>query len=134
MPPRIPIGAGSFGTPNTNTTRIHTLAEAQEIVDIVVSHGIKTFDTSRFYGLGSSEEFLGKLDLKGSVVDTKIYPMEPGYFAPANLRAVFQESLRALGNQKVGVFYLHFPDRSAEQASFEDILREVNEWHKEGLM
>lgn len=60
--------------------------------------------------------------------------MEPGYFSPANLRAVFKESLKALGNHKIRVFYLHFPDRSVEQASFEDILREVNEFHKEGLM
>lgn len=34
-------------------------------------HQIKTFDTSRFYGHGSSEEFLGKLDLKGALVDNK---------------------------------------------------------------
>ncbi|KZP14581.1 Aldo/keto reductase [Athelia psychrophila] len=136
MSTRVPVifGAGSFGNPNTNTPRIHTLAESQEVVDIVLSHGIRAFDTSRFYGLGSSEEFLGKLDLKGSTVDTKIYPIEPGYFAPTNLRAVFQQSLKALGDHKVRVFYLHFPDRSAQQASFEDILREVNEFHKEGLI
>lgn len=45
-----------FGEPNTNTTRIHSLSEAQEVVDVVVSHGHKAFDTSRFYGYGSSEE------------------------------------------------------------------------------
>jgi len=65
---------------------------------------------------------------------SRIYPIEPGYFSPANLRVVFQESLKALGNHKIRVFYLHFPDRSAEQASFEDILHEVNEFHKEGLI
>lgn len=68
------------------------------------------------------------------MIPFRIYPIEPGYFAPTNLRAVFQQSLKALGDHKVRVFYLHFPDRSAQQASFEDILREVNEFHKEGLM
>jgi aryl-alcohol dehydrogenase-like predicted oxidoreductase len=49
-------GGGAFGVPNTNTTRIHTLAEAQEIVDLFMGHGQTGFDTARAYGYGSSEE------------------------------------------------------------------------------
>jgi len=134
MPTRIPLilGAGSFGVPNTDTTRIHTLPEAQAVVDRFLSYGQNGFDTSRSYGYGSSEEFLGKLDLHGSFVDTKIAPMEPGAFAPDKIRESFQASLKALGPQKIRVLYLHFPDRSDKQVPFEDTLREINEIHKSG--
>jgi hypothetical protein len=49
-------GASVFGEPNMNTTRIHSISGAQKIVDAMVSHGHKAFDTSRFYGNGTSEE------------------------------------------------------------------------------
>jgi len=136
MPSRIPIvfGAAVFGEPNTNTTRIHSLSEAQDVVDVIVSYGHKTFDTSRFYGNGSSEEFLGKLDLKGSAVDTKIYPAEPGNFSPEKLRADLHRSLKALYPHRIRTLYLHYPDRYDKPTSFEDTLREINEFHKEGYI
>ncbi|KIM81787.1 hypothetical protein PILCRDRAFT_8458 [Piloderma croceum F 1598] len=134
MPTRVPLilGAGSFGVPNTNTTRIHTLPEAQAVVDRFLSYGQNGIDTSRSYGYGTSEEFLGKLDLHGSLVDTKIPPKEPGGFAPDKIRASFQASLKALGPHKIRVFYLHYPDRSDKHVPFEDTLREINELHKSG--
>jgi aryl-alcohol dehydrogenase-like predicted oxidoreductase len=49
-------GAASFGVPNTNSTRIHTLPEAQAVVDRFLSYGQNGFDTSRSYGYGTSEE------------------------------------------------------------------------------
>lgn len=64
----------------------------------------------------------------------RIYPVEPGYFAPEKLRTVFHESLEALGPHKIRIFYLHSPDRSDRSPSFEDTLREINEFHKAGLM
>jgi aflatoxin B1 aldehyde reductase len=64
----------------------------------------------------------------------RINPAKPGYFAPDNLRAVFQESLKAFGPHKIRVFYLHAPDRSNQSAPFEDTLREINEFHKAGHM
>lgn len=64
----------------------------------------------------------------------RILPVEPGYFAPEKLRAVFNESVKALGPHKIRVYYLHAPDRSEQSAPFEDTLREINELHKAGLM
>jgi aryl-alcohol dehydrogenase-like predicted oxidoreductase len=84
-------GGAAFGAPNT-ITRINTIPEAQEVVDLFLSHGQSGFDTARSYGYGTSEEvcpqgvhvdehiltsirpqskFFGKLDLHGSLVDTK---------------------------------------------------------------
>lgn len=64
----------------------------------------------------------------------RIFPTTPGYFAPDNMKAVFQESLKALGPQKIRVYYLHAPDRSDKPVPFEDSLRVINEFHKAGLM
>ena len=95
---------------------------------------------------------LGKLDLKGSAVDTKyyfificvpmqiylcscrIYPAEPGIFGPEKLRTVIHQSTKALKPYKIRIFYLHYPDRFETPTSFEDILREINEFHKAGHM
>jgi aflatoxin B1 aldehyde reductase len=49
--------------------------------------------------------------------------------APASLRAVFDESLKALNTENVDIFYLHAADR---QVPFVQTLREVNELYKEG--
>jgi len=48
-------GGAAFGAPNT-ITRIHTIPEAQEVVDLFLSHGQSGFDTARSYGYGTSEE------------------------------------------------------------------------------
>jgi aflatoxin B1 aldehyde reductase len=99
-------------------------------------------------------KFFGKLDLHGSFVDTKYFafvfikrqvidvilslyrinPAEPGAFAPDKLRATFQDSLKALGPQKIRVLYLHSPDRSDKRVPFEDTLRVINEFHQSGHM
>ena len=72
---------------------------------------------------------LRQLDLKGAVVDTKIFPREPGEHEPEKLKATFKLSLEALGPIKVHVFYLHAPDRTVP---FEDTLEAVNDLYKAG--
>ncbi|EGO03595.1 hypothetical protein SERLA73DRAFT_175138 [Serpula lacrymans var. lacrymans S7.3] len=127
------LGAGSFGKPGpkSNGARVHTVEQCREMVDAFVRYGHKKIDTARIYGGGTSEEFLGEIDVKGCTVDTKVYPMQPGDHAPARLRAIFRESIKALNGQKVHTLYLHAADRSVP---YEDTLREVNEMHREGLL
>ncbi|KAH7926261.1 Aldo/keto reductase [Leucogyrophana mollusca] len=138
MSTRIPLiyGAASFGakSPQSVGARINTLEDAQQVIDLFVSHGHKGLDTSRIYGAGSSEEFLGQLDLKGCAIDTKAFPgrpraFSPGGFAPDKLRVSLEQSLKALGKHKIRTFFLHCPDRSVP---IEDTLRAVNEFHREG--
>lgn len=74
-------------------------------------------------------------------MDTKLYPNGamanralmagiPSYtHTPADVRRGFEDSVKALGCEKVDMFYLHGPDRTN---SFEDTLRTVNELYKEG--
>ncbi|KAH7928952.1 Aldo/keto reductase [Leucogyrophana mollusca] len=130
---RIPLvyGTPSFGVPSPKSVaaRINTVKDAQEVADLFFSYGHKGLDTSRVYGDGSSEEFIGQLDLKGGYVDTGSYPSNPGDFAPDKLRESVRLSVEALGPHKINVYFLHAPDRSVP---IEDTLRTIDELHKEG--
>jgi len=120
-----------MGVPGKGAVRTGDLPTCQKILDVFFKHGHKELDTARNYGEGTTEEYLAKLDIKGSTVDTKVYPNYPGAHKPENLTATFKQSLAALGpNIKVRVLYLHAPDRSVP---FEDTCREMNRLHEEGL-
>jgi len=132
----IVFGAMTFGS--TPTSRTPDISVCAKILDIFQSHGHNEIDTARFYNTGTSEEYLGKLDMKkrGIVVATKLYPTKgtqmPGEqisHSPADLRKHLLLSLQALQADKVDMWYLHGPDRSTP---YEETLREVNNLHKEG--
>ncbi|KIP02719.1 hypothetical protein PHLGIDRAFT_16341 [Phlebiopsis gigantea 11061_1 CR5-6] len=83
-------------------------AIAQEFVDYVISRGQVGLDTSRIYCDGTSEQLLGKLELRGAAcVDTKVYPVPPGGHKPEKVKASFDASATALNGKKIRVFYLH---------------------------
>ncbi|KAG2139313.1 NADP-dependent oxidoreductase domain-containing protein [Suillus clintonianus] len=129
---RLLYGAFQFSVPGPRSlgARINTIEDAQNIIDVFASHGHKQIDTSRVYGGGTSEEFIGQLDLKGCTVDTKVFPSAPVGFAQDKIRASLEASIKALGKTKIETFYLHAPDRSVP---IKDTLRAINELHSEGL-
>ncbi|EIM92034.1 aflatoxin B1-aldehyde reductase [Stereum hirsutum FP-91666 SS1] len=131
MPTRIPIiyGAAGFGAPGTKA-KVTDLADAQKFVDLLVSAGHKQFDTSRFYGGGKSEELLGKLNLEGAELDTKILPVQPGDHRPERLKEFVAESIKALNGKKIRTLYLHAPDRTTP---FEETARGMDEIYKAGI-
>ncbi|EIW75850.1 Aldo keto reductase [Coniophora puteana RWD-64-598 SS2] len=134
MSSRIPLiyGCGLFGKEGTLFAQIHDLEECQKIIDGFTARGHKIMDTSRVYGNGSSEEFLGLLDLNKAMVDTKAYPVTPGDAAPVKLRESLNTSIRVLGpyGRRIRVFFLHVPDRSVP---FEETLSEVDKMYRDGL-
>ena len=132
------LGAMTIGKPGIEMTRVHTVEEASKMLDVLQSHGHNEVDTARFYGFGSSEEYLGQMEWqkRGIVMDTKIYPTagknmggEEWTHRPEDLREALLRSLKALQADKVDMWYLHGPDR---KTPFEDTLREVNNLYKEG--
>ena len=132
-------------TPSTGVeqTRTHTVEDCKKILDVFQAHGHNEVDTSRFYGEGSSEEFLGELDWqkRGIVMDTKFYPTagrqmsksdapEGGWtHNPEHLRRNLMTSLKALKADKIDMWYLHGPDRTTP---YEVTMRAVNDLYKEG--
>ncbi|EIW77233.1 Aldo keto reductase [Coniophora puteana RWD-64-598 SS2] len=131
---RVPViyGTGGFGKPGprSNGARIHTVADAHTVLDVYFARGYTTLDTARLYGGGTSEEFLGEMDLpQGVTIDTKAFPGHAGAFSASGIRACLEASLRALAGKKIRTFYLHAPDRGTP---VEETLKAIDELYKEG--
>ncbi|KAF1975540.1 Aldo/keto reductase [Bimuria novae-zelandiae CBS 107.79] len=135
----IVFGAMTFGKEGEEQVRTSNLADCAAILDTFQKHGHNEIDTSRFYGGGTSEEYLAALKWqeRGLVMDTKFFPNVHGMLGRAvthldasSMRNGLNESLKALGGaEKVDLWYLHAPDRSIP---LEDTLKAVDELYKEG--
>jgi len=91
-----------------------------------LSLGVNWIDTAAVYGLGHSEEVVGRLlrDLpngerplvftKCGLVWNSRDPMEPArrVLAPASIRAECEASLRRLGVERIDLYQFHRPDES----------------------
>ncbi|OAP58153.1 hypothetical protein AYL99_07243 [Fonsecaea erecta] len=141
-PVKVVFGAMTFGRPGVEQARVNDLQVAGSMLDLFRSHGHNEIDTAQFYGLGSSEEYLGMLKWadRGLAMATKFYPTAnivdpnaPGgkgtTHCPEHLRENLLKSLKALQTEKIDLWYLHGPDRTTP---YEVTLREVNNLHKEG--
>ncbi|MBP0618059.1 aldo/keto reductase [Jiella mangrovi] len=78
-------------------------------------------DTSRIYGFGRSEERIGKVIRErgglpeGFVISTKLdRDFQTGRFDGDRVRQSFEESLSALGLDKIGILHLHDPEYAAD--------------------
>ncbi|KAJ5664192.1 hypothetical protein N7507_004923 [Penicillium longicatenatum] len=133
------FGAMNIGEEGDGRTRVHSLEEAGKMVDLFKSYGHVDIDTARIYGDGSSETYLGNLNLTGVNLDTKLFPSAANpamalvgaayHHSPEDLRLGLMRSLEALRVPKVHIWYLHSPDRTVP---FEETLCEVNNLHQEG--
>ncbi|CAI7574354.1 unnamed protein product [Penicillium discolor] len=137
---KLVFGSMNIGEPGDGRTRVHTLEEAKQMVELFKSYGHVDIDTARIYGDGSSETFLGNLNLTDVNLDTKLFPsaanpkmalMGTSYHHNAkDLRLGLIRSLEALKVPKVHIWYLHSPDRTVP---FEETLCEVNKLYQEGV-
>ncbi|KAJ6568873.1 aflatoxin B1-aldehyde reductase [Mycena capillaripes] len=128
---RIPViyGAGDIGAPGT-FCKLPDAQAAQRIVDAWCKRvGPSAIDTSNLYGFGTSEKILGEMDLYGSCVDTKFYPLVAGDHSAAKIKEAYAKSIEALKSTKIRVLYLHAPDRATPWA---ETLQVIDELHKEG--
>ncbi|KAH8829428.1 NADP-dependent oxidoreductase domain-containing protein [Flagelloscypha sp. PMI_526] len=124
------LGAAPWGNEGTPLTCIHDLGTCQTMIDLFASAGGKRIDSSNLYGAGTTDAYIGKIDLKGVVADTKIWPFAPGDHASEKLRKAVETCVEALHPHKIGVLYLHLPDKSVP---FIDTAREIDALHKRGL-
>jgi len=129
---RVPLifGTMTFGEAGKNAVRTTSLKDCQDILDIYIKHGGREIDTARVYGEGTTEEYLAKLNLYQSKLDTKAMPNKPGEHSTQKLREQVERSIEALGkNVKIRTLYLHKPDRSTP---FEETLRAADTLYREG--
>jgi D-threo-aldose 1-dehydrogenase len=153
---RLGYGAASIG----NHRKELSDADADRILEVAWTSGIRHFDTAPHYGLGLSERRLGRF-LAGQprdqfVVSTKVgrllQPNPAGgnhlddedFVVPATYRRVWdfsaagvrrsmEESLRRLGLDRVDVLYLHDPERWDLQRGLADGLPALVRLRDEGL-
>ena len=98
-------GGDDYG-PNESIERV--IAAIDEAIDA----GMNWIDTAEVYGHGTSEELVGRtLDGRDEVlVASKVAPKPSGSgFAPDEVRAACEASLRRLGRDALDLYHLHWP-------------------------
>jgi D-threo-aldose 1-dehydrogenase len=96
---------------------------ARETVRAVFASPVNFLDTSRIYGFGRSEERIGAVIRErdglpeGFVISTKLdRDPETNRFDGAQARRSLEESLRALGVDRIDLLHLHDPEHAASLA------------------
>ncbi|KAF8906057.1 Aldo/keto reductase [Gymnopilus junonius] len=131
----IVMGAMTFGEPGKEGARVHDIKDVEAILDAFRAHGHTEIDSARTYAGGTSEEYLGKIDLlsKGFKIETKLSPnkklAEFISHDPEGLRKNLLKSLEALNVDSLDIWYLHAPDHTVP---YEITLKAVNDLYKEG--
>jgi aryl-alcohol dehydrogenase-like predicted oxidoreductase len=104
------VGCNNFGR------RIDETA-ARAVVDAALDEGITLFDTADTYGVGQSEEFLGRAlgARRDDVVIATKFGMGDGTALPKGASAEsvtsgVEGSLRRLGTDRIDLYQLHAPD------------------------
>ena len=122
-----------YGEPTPESEAINLLHRA---VDLGITH----FDTAEIYGQGRNEQLLGKAFAgrwNEIVLATKFGPQRDfgtGAFvgvdgSPANVRSSCEKSLRRLGIENIGLYYLHRVDPDTQ---IEDTVGEMAKLVQEG--
>lgn len=116
---RICFGTSSLGDmPGTYGYAVDE-DQAKKTVEAIFDSPVNLLDTSRIYGFGRSEERIGAVIRErgglpaGFVISTKLdRDPETNAFDAARARRSLEESLKALGIDRVDVLHLHDPEHT----------------------
>lgn len=91
----------------------YTEADLASVYEESLKSGVNFFDTAEIYGMGNSEEILGRCIQKSKtgitpVIATKFFPF-PWRFGRNALRQALVGSLKRLGLNKVDLYQIHHP-------------------------
>ena len=115
-------------------------AASTEAINVALEHGINWFDTAAVYGLGHSEEVLGKAlgaRRKDVIVATKcglVWDTNGSITKNGHYESVMREceaSLKRLGTDYIDLYQMHWPDIDA-RADPEDTMRAMDDLVKAG--
>jgi D-threo-aldose 1-dehydrogenase len=141
--PKLCFGTSALGDmPDTYGYEVGE-EQAKQTIREVFSGPVAFLDTSRNYGHGRSEERIGSVIRErgglpdGFVLSTKLdRDPETGRFDGARARRSLEESLEALGLERVHLLHLHDPEHSASLTEIvgpNGALRELFKMRDEGL-
>ncbi len=95
--------------------------QALQTIRAIIEGPVPFLDTSRNYGLGRSEEMIGRVKRelgglpKGFVISTKLdRDMETNRFDAERARRSLEESLKTLGLDRVQLLHLHDPEYASD--------------------
>lgn len=109
--------------------------EGELLLRAALDSGITMLDTAYMYGLGRSEEIIGKVlkdyDRKKVILATKAAQDPSNDYKPNNdpaflIKAV-DEALERLQTDYIDVFYIHFPDALTDKAKAVAALNQLKE-------
>ncbi len=89
----------------------YTAEDIRQAFDAALAAGVNFFDTAEVYGLGKSEQFLGRFACESGqpvVIATKCFPF-PWRWGKEALRRALRHSLARLGTTHVDLYQMHFP-------------------------
>src|SRR5271155_4477256 len=140
-----PLGFGTSGLgdmPDTYGYGVDAERAKATVLAIFGGSG-NLIDTARLYGMGRSEERIGAVIRErgglpsGFVVSTKLdRDPQTNIFDAARARRSLEQSLRALGLDRIGLLHLHDPEHSrslAEATGRDGALGELFRIREEGL-
>lgn len=132
----VPLGLGTNAVGGTNLFAHTDDAAGMALVDAAIANGINLLDTAYVYGLGHSEELVGKVVARHPreqvVVATKgAHDFSTGKEVinndPAFLRQQVENSLQRLGLDYLDIYYIHFPDHDTPKAEAVGELQRLRE-------
>lgn len=111
------LGCMSFGDPDRGFHSGWVLKEedSRKIIKKALDQGINFFDTANIYGLGSSEEILGRAirdfaKREDVVIATKLFFGDGRNTTKLSRKAIFhqvEKSLKRLGTDYIDILYIH---------------------------
>lgn len=134
------LGTMTFGGKNDPMSSVMGALDDQAaglLVNEALESGINFFDTANVYGVGESEEILGR-SLKGkrheAVIATKVrFRMGPGPndagLSRGHIIRQAEESLKRLGTDYIDLFQIHGPDPLTD---WEETLRALDDLVRSG--
>lgn len=119
---KIALGTWSWGAGAAGGDQVFgnhkTEAELEAVFDAAMEAGLNTWDTATVYGMGASEDILGKFVRKvpreGIVLSTKFTPQIAGMYGNS-MEAMCDASLERLGTGYVDLYWIHNPEDGVER-------------------
>ena len=127
--PRVIVGLMG-GSIAKGSASMATSGQVGDFLAMLQRHKIRELDTARVYNGGRSEELLGTVPgKKDFAIATKAPGFTPGSLSYDKVIANCNASLKALGLDKMDLYYFHGPDR---KTPLEESCKAINELHGQG--